>query len=142
MGSQFFFVGFTSTRCQILLQAIIVCSFKENSVKWPKTSKLGRVQAHWAQIRAAKFFLQESGFVSHQTSWSAMIMCNIRKKLMTQSCDRWTDKQTDESDFIEHSLTNVERPIKTIFIQGIAILGAIRTIIHNVFENYQFLFIS
>ena len=26
----FFFVGFTSTRCEKLLEAIIVCNFKEN----------------------------------------------------------------------------------------------------------------
>ena len=33
-----FFVGFTSTRCYVLFQAIIVCNFKEN-----QCTKLGKM---------------------------------------------------------------------------------------------------
>ena len=62
------------------------------------------------------FFFQKSGSVSHQTSWSAIITYNIRKKLMIQSwvnlvTDGRTDGQTYESDFIGRCPTNVERSI-------------------------------
>ena len=35
-----FFVGFTTTRCYKLLQAIIVCNFKENY--WTKLEKIAK----------------------------------------------------------------------------------------------------
>ena len=49
-----FFVGFTSTRCYALMQAIIACNFKENL--WTKLEKMaknlisGRILAPLAQI--------------------------------------------------------------------------------------------
>ena len=40
-----------------------------------KNLVLGMILADLAQI----FFLQKSGLISHQTSWSAIIMYNIKK---------------------------------------------------------------
>ena len=58
-----------ATRCSTLLQAIIVCIFKEN--EWTKLEKmakklvLGPILAHLGQIPTVKTFFQKSGSVSH-----------------------------------------------------------------------------
>ena len=67
------------------------------------------------------FFFQKSGFVSHQISWSHIIMDNTKKnndpilrKLgegQTEGqTDRQTDGHTDKSDFMGHCLTSAECP--------------------------------
>ena len=56
----FFFVGFTSTRCYVLLQAIIVSNFKENQcTKLEKIAKnlvSGLILAPLTQIWVPKVF--------------------------------------------------------------------------------------
>ena len=66
--------------------------------------------------RAAKIIFKKSGSVSHWILWSAIIMYNIRKKLMIQFGENLvTDGLTDESDFRGRCPTNVKRP-KTVAI--------------------------
>ena len=65
-------------------------------------------------------FFQETGFVIHQISWSAIIMHNIKKtndQILRKVSDGRTDGRTDrqtghtyESDFIGCSPTNVDGP--------------------------------
>ena len=64
-----FFVGFTSTRCQILSQAIIACNFQEN-----EKSKLSKMVGN-----LIFYFISKTGFISQQISCSVIIMYNIRK---------------------------------------------------------------
>ena len=66
-------ITFTSSRCYTLLQGII----------------LGMILAHLAQIWVAHFFFQ--------TSWSAIIMCNIKTTndaILRKRGDKRTDGQT------------------------------------------------
>ena len=60
-----------------------------------------------AQIWTARIFFQKSGFVSR---WyhGQLSSCTISEKKLIQS---WENVVTDESDFIGHCPTNIERPI-------------------------------
>ena len=63
-GPPIFFVGFTSTWCYALLQAIVVCNFKEN--KWTKLEKIAKklvsdqILVPLAQIWAPNFFVEST----------------------------------------------------------------------------------
>ena len=88
-----FFVDFTSTRCETMLQAITVCNFKKNVrsklKKMAKNLILDLIKAHWAQIWAGNFFVfffKNLAKIRHYISWSAIIMYNIRKN----SSEGWT----------------------------------------------------
>ena len=88
-----FFVDFTSTRCETMLQAITVCNFKKNVrsklKKMAKNLILDLIKAHWAQIWAGNFFvfflkiLQKSDTSYHHVQY--------QKKLI---------RRMDKSDFI------------------------------------------
>ena len=61
VGPPIFFVGFTSTKCYALFQAMTVCNFKEN--QWIKLEKMaknlvsGPILTPLAQILVHKFLL-------------------------------------------------------------------------------------
>ena len=63
---------------------------EQNLRKLQKTQFLGPISARLAQIRTAKTFFQKSGFVSHQISWSAIIMYNMTDGRTDTLMDRWT----------------------------------------------------
>ena len=67
--------------CMLSLYANSRKTKEPNLREWQKNQVSGLILAHLAQIQAADslFFFQESGFVSHYISWSAIIMYNIRK---------------------------------------------------------------
>ena len=78
----------------------------------------GLILAHLAQFRAANFFFSKI-WLRQSLDIIAIIMYNIRKKLMIQSwenvvtdirTDGRTDGQADESDFIGRCPANVDRP--------------------------------
>ena len=92
-----FMAGFSSNRCYTLLQGKLIDQIE----KIEKKLVSGPILAYLAQIQAAKMFFQKRGFVSHEISWSAIIMFNIRKtndpilrKLKDERphgrTDRWT----------------------------------------------------
>ena len=61
LTSNRFFVGFTSTRCYMLLQAIILCNFKENT--WTKLEEMTKKSSFrpnfgpfWPKFGPPKFF--------------------------------------------------------------------------------------
>ena len=61
---------------KLSLYAISRKTKEPNLRNWKKTLLLGLILA---QIWATNFFFQKSDSVSHQKSWSAIIMYNIRK---------------------------------------------------------------
>ena len=121
-----------------LLQAIIVCNFKEN--EWTKLEEkakkliLGLMLVHLAQIWAANFFLfffclfvppppplqkknlAPSGIRYHGQVSSCSISEKTNNLILRKLSDRrrrpdWqTNGQTGKSDFIGCCPTNVERP--------------------------------
>ena len=109
-----FFVDFTSTRCETMLQAITVCNFKKNVrsklKKMAKNLILDLIKAHWAQIWAGNFFVfffKKSG--KNQTLHIMVSYHHVQyqKKLI---------RRMGKSDFIWHYPTNVEHPKKVIFL--------------------------
>ena len=128
-------MGFTSIRCQTLLQAIIVYNFKENvSSKLNKIAKniLGLILAPWPRIWAIKFFFLKNLASSVPRCHDQLSSCTISEKTndpilrkfsdgqtdgqtsreINRWADGWTDKQTDESDFIGHCATNVDSGVQ------------------------------
>ena len=119
-----FFVGFTSKRCKILSQAIIVCNLKENL--WSKLKRMTKT-SFWAWFRPVGPKFGPPIFFSK--IWRRQLLdimvsyhhVQYQKKLMIQSwsnlvtdgrTDGQTDRLTDESDFIGCCPNNVESPTR------------------------------
>ena len=65
--------------CNLSLYGISRKTNDPNLRKQRKNLVSGPILAHLPQSQASNFFFEKSGSVSHQISWSAIIMYNIRK---------------------------------------------------------------
>ena len=90
-----FFVDFTSTRCETMLQAITVCNFKKNVrsklKKMAKNLILDLIKAHWAQIWAGNFFVFFSKIwqKSDTTYHGQLSSCTISEKTHQKDGQEW-----------------------------------------------------
>ena len=110
---KFFFMGFTSTRCYTLLQAIIVCNFKEN--KWTKPEKMaknlvsGPFWPIWPKLDPPIFFfffknLTPSDNRYHGQLSSCTISVRTNDLYLRKLSDGRTDGQTDGLEWFHRKL--------------------------------------
>ena len=88
-----FFVNFSSTRCETLLQAIILCNLKENV--WSKLKKMVKT-LFWVWFRPLVFFFKN--FTASVTKYhgqlsSCTISENTNDPILRKFSDGWTDVQ-------------------------------------------------
>ena len=111
--SKFFFMGFTSTRCYTLLQAIIVCNFKEN--KWTKPEKMaknlvsGPFWPIWPKLDPPIFFfffknLTPSDNRYHGQLSSCTISVRTNDLILRKLSDGRTDGRTDGLEWFHRKL--------------------------------------
>ena len=106
-----FFVGFTSTRYQILLPAIIVCNFKENLrsklEKMTKTQFWDQFWSIWPKFQPPNFFskiqLLQSLYIIvsyYHVQYQKKTNDPILRKRSDERTEERTDGQIDETHFI------------------------------------------
>ena len=100
------FVGFTSTRCWTLLQAIIVCN-----------SFWTRYKTYGAKFGSPKFFVKN--LASTVTRYHGQLSEKTNDPILWKFSDRRTDGQRDESDFIGRCPNNVERRKGVKYVQSL-----------------------
>ena len=81
---------------------------QENNKKPHFGSELGLMGQNWGP---AFFYLSSSVTRYHGQLWPSTISLKTSDSILRKFSDEQTDGQTDESDFIGRSPTNVEHPI-------------------------------
>ena len=95
LGPQFFFANFSSTRCEALLQAIILCNFQENV--WSKLKKMAKTLL-WVWFGPPVFFFKN---LAASITKYHLSSCTISEKTNGPILRKFSDGRTDgqiESD--------------------------------------------
>ena len=90
LGPKFFFVNFSSTRCETLLQAIILCNLKENV--WSKLKKMPKT-LFWVWFRLPVFFFKN--FTASITKYHGQLLsCTVSENTNDPILRKFSDGRT------------------------------------------------
>ena len=120
--SQFFFVIFTSTKCQRLSQATSYLISRETYDPHSRKHRFGPYLGPLGSNSGRHFFskiwlgqLLDIMVSYHHAQYQKKLMNQSSENLVTDGqANKQTDRRTDESDFIGRCPTNIERPTSEI----------------------------